>query len=191
MNNFSIRKKLALLICIAVLTAVATIAISLYGSLNQEEEQSSKTEKVMLDAQKTKIKVAVSSMANALASAVEGITDEQEKVERIRALIKNAFFEKDRSGYYFVYSGTVNVAHPVKSNLQGKDLSNLKGKDGVYSVRELARTAEAGGGFVHFTWSKPGVGDSVPKLGYAAMIPGTKYWIGTGVYIDNISKMVF
>ncbi|WP_319760678.1 methyl-accepting chemotaxis protein [Maridesulfovibrio sp.] len=190
MNNFSIRKKLALLICIAVLTAVATIAISLYGSLNQEEEQSSKTETVMLDAQKTKIKVAVSSMANALASAVEGITDEQEKVERIRALIKNAFFEKDRSGYYFVYSGTVNVAHPVKSNLQGKDLSNLKGKDGVYSVRELARTAEAGGGFVHFTWSKPGVGDSVPKLGYAAMIPGTKYWIGTGVYIDNISKMV-
>jgi methyl-accepting chemotaxis protein len=57
----------------------------------------------------------------------------------------------------------------------------------VYSVRDLAKAAQAGGGFVKFTWDKPGKG-GVPKLGYATMIPGTRYWIGTGVYVDNVDE---
>ncbi len=45
--------------------------------------------------------------------------------------------------------------------------------------------AQSGGGFIEYIWPKPGAGDT-PKLGYAEMIPGTNFWIGTGVYLDNI-----
>ncbi|WP_432735867.1 methyl-accepting chemotaxis protein [Maridesulfovibrio sp. FT414] len=188
MNNLSIRSKLAVLFFIAILTSLITICISVYSSYELTEMEAGKTQEIMLDAQKDKIKVAVTSMAAALSSATSGITDEQEKIALFREMIKNAFFEDDSSGYYFIYRDTVNVAHPVKPALQGKDLGDLKGKDGVYSVRELAKAARSGGDFVHFTWSKPGVEGPMPKIGYAAMIPGTDFWIGTGIYIDNIDR---
>ncbi len=54
-----------------------------------------------------------------------------------------------------------------------------------FFVRELARSAQNGGGFVQYIFDKPGKGLQ-PKLAYATMIPGTDMWIGTGVYIDNI-----
>lgn len=38
-----------------------------------------------------------------------------------------------------------------------------------------------------FVFPKPGAGD-VFKLGYAEKIEGTPYWIGTGVYIDNVDR---
>jgi methyl-accepting chemotaxis protein len=34
-------------------------------------------------------------------------------------------------------------------------------------------------------WEKPNKGLQ-PKLSYARMMPGNRYWIGTGVYIDDI-----
>jgi methyl-accepting chemotaxis protein len=99
--------------------------------------------------------------------------------------VDNIRFEDDESGYYFIYRGTVNVALPTSKNLQGKDLGQLKDKNGVQLVAELNKQAQSGGGFVQYIWPKPGAGD-VPKLSYAEMIPGTDVWIGTGVYIDNV-----
>lgn len=188
MNNLSIRSKLAVLFCIAILASLITISISVYSSYTLTDKEALKAQEIMLDAHKDKIKVAVTTMAEALGSAASGISNEDEKVELFREMIKNAFFEEDSSGYYFIYRGTVNAAHPVKPSLHGKDLRNLKGKDNVYSVRELARAAERGGDFVRFMWDKPGHASPMPKLGYATMIPGTDYWIGTGVYIDNIDS---
>lgn len=171
---------------IAAVGAIAIIVISTFLSYKLTDLEVAKAQELMLEGQRDKIKVATDSMAKALSQAVADVSDEQGKVEIFRAMIKNIFFEKDRSGYYYIYQGTTNVAHPVKPELQGKDLYDLKGKDGVYSVRELAREAAAGGGYLPFVWDKPGKNEPVNKLGYATMIPGTSYWIGTGVYIDNV-----
>jgi methyl-accepting chemotaxis protein len=142
------------------------------------------TQRIMLSDQKEKLQVATKSMAISLGEAIKGLSDEQ-AVEAIRKAIDTIRFEEDKSGYFFVYKGTVNVALPTKKESHGKDLGDLADKNGVYFVRELARRADGGGGFIEYIFPKPGKGDQ-PKLGYAEMIPGTKYWIGTGVYIDNI-----
>ena len=144
-----------------------------------------KTGKVMLSDQKAKIEVASHTVALAIGHAIENLPDHAAKVSMIRKMIDNIRFENDKSGYYFVYEGTVNVALPTNTSLQGKDLGQLKDKNGVYLVRDLHDKAASGGGFVQYIWPKPGSGD-VPKLSYAEMIPGTKMWIGTGVYLDNI-----
>ncbi|WP_320006800.1 methyl-accepting chemotaxis protein [Maridesulfovibrio sp.] len=188
MNKLSIRNKLVLLFIIAFMATLITISVSIYSSFKLNQAESEKVQNIMLDGQKNKIKVAVSSMAQALADASSGLNNENEKIVLFRKMIKNAFFENDSSGYYFIYRGTVNVAHPVKPGLHGKDLSDLKGKDGIYSVRELEKAAHSGGGFVYFSWDKPGETEPIPKLGYATMIPGTNFWVGTGVYIDNVES---
>lgn len=140
---------------------------------------------VMLEDQKAKIQVASHTAALAVGHAIEGVENKEERVEIIRKLIDDIRFEEDKSGYFFVYEGTVNVALPPKKSIHGKDLKDTKDVNGVYLVRELNDAAKKGGGFVTYTWDKPGSGDTL-KLGYAEMIPGTQMWIGTGVYLDNI-----
>ncbi|MBG0777268.1 MAG: cache domain-containing protein [Desulfovibrionaceae bacterium] len=188
MGTLSIRGKLLVLFFIACFVTVAIIGIGVFFSYKLTDLEVAKAQELMLEGQREKIRVATDSMAEALSKAVADAPDDAARIETIRRLIKDAFFEKDRSGYYYVYRGTTNVAHPVKPALQGKDLNDLKGKDGVYSVRELARKAQSGGGFVDFVWDKPGKDKPMPKLGYAAMIPGTPFWVGTGVYVDNIDE---
>jgi methyl-accepting chemotaxis protein len=95
------------------------------------------------------------------------------------------FFE-DRSGYFFTYdvSGTrVNV--PTNKRDNGKNLIGLQDPNGVAFIRLLVEKARAGGGFVNYVFEKPGKGIQ-PKLAYSAMVPGTDFLVGTGVYIDNI-----
>lgn len=148
-----------------------------------------KTGEVMLEDQKAKIQIASHSMALAVSQAIgkTGLTDSAEIIALIRAMVEPVRFEDDRSGYFFVYQKTVNVAFPVKPEAQGKDLDEVKDKNGVYVIRELHKQAMNGGGFVHYIWPKPGTGDT-PKLSYAEMIPGLDMWLGTGVYIDNVDK---
>ena len=151
------------------------------------DSSSEKTGEIMLSDQQGKLQVATHSLALAVGHALEGVTDNGQRIETIRRLIKDIRFEGDQSSYFFVYEGTVTVAHPVNEKLQNTDMGQIKDANGVYLVKELADQAAKGGGFVHYIWAKPGAGDT-PKLSYAEKIPHTTMWIGTGVYLDNIDQ---
>ncbi|WP_031479271.1 methyl-accepting chemotaxis protein [Maridesulfovibrio frigidus] len=160
---------------------------SMFMMQNQEiaDYGVNQVQKVMLADQKAKIKVATKTIALSLGEDLKDVPGLDNKIKFIRKSVDKIRFEDDKSGYFFVYKGTTNVALPPKKSLQGKDLKGAKDKNGVYFVQELDRAANAGGGFVSYVYDKPGKGIQ-PKLGYALLIPGTDMWIGTGVYIDNI-----
>jgi methyl-accepting chemotaxis protein len=145
------------------------------------------TGQVMLDDQKAKIQIASHAMALSVGHAIEDIAEKTKQTETIRKLVDDIRYEADSSGYFFVYEETTCLAMPVKKQLQGKEMGETKDKNGVYLVKELRNAAKNGGGFVRYIWPKPGLGDT-PKISYAEMIPGTNLWIGTGVYLDNITK---
>jgi methyl-accepting chemotaxis protein len=121
----------------------------------------------------------------ALGHAIENIADKDEQINVFRRHIKDIRFEEDNSGYFMIYQNTTMVAHPIREDLHGKDLNGLKDKNNTFFVKKMAEQAESGGGFVEYVWEKPGSGDTL-KLSYTEMIPGTEYWIGSGVYLDNI-----
>jgi methyl-accepting chemotaxis protein len=129
--------------------------------------------------------LAVQSAALMAEAALEEV-DPADVKDTLRRLVDKIIYEEDRSGYYFIYEGTVPVAFPVAKDKVGKDLGGVTDKNGVKVIQELRDKAKAGGGFVQYIWPKPGAGDQ-PKLSYARMIPGTRMWIGTGVYLDNIN----
>jgi methyl-accepting chemotaxis protein len=142
--------------------------------------------KVLHKAQEEKLQASVHTIATALSKVLEGVEDNEEKIDIMRNIVYPIRFEADKSGYFFVYSKTVNVVHPIKKQLEGKDLGHLIDKNGVKSIWELYENATRGGDFVEFMWNKPGAGDTL-KLGYSEMIAGTEFWIGTGIYLDNIT----
>ena len=186
LNRFSVKGRMYLIILAILVLFLIMVFFAIQNGNRVRDMGLTKTGEVMLADQKAKLQVASHSIALALGHAIEGVDTSEEKIDIIRKLIDDIRFESDKSGYYFVYNGTTNVALPSKKELQGKDLGDVKDTNGVYFVRELQDQARGGGGFVEFVFAKPGVGD-VPKLSYSEMIPGTDMWVGTGVYLDNIT----
>jgi methyl-accepting chemotaxis protein len=186
-KNQSIGFRIFFLLGVMLLFLAGVVLAFLTETTSIKELGVNQTQRIMLADQKDKLSVATHSMALTLGELLKGVSDEETRVKMIRQAVDPIRFEADSSGYYFVYKGTINVALPTKKDAHGKDLGGLADKNGVYFVRELARQAGQGGGFVEYVFPKPNKGDQ-PKLSYAEKIPGTEYWIGTGVYIDNIDE---
>ncbi len=185
LNRFSIKGRMYLIIVSILVLFLIMIGFAVDGSNRARDLAIEKTGRIMLEDQKDKLKVATHSMALAIGRSIGKIQDEEGKINAIRLAVDDIRFEEDKSGYYFVYRDTINMALTPKKELQGKDLKDTADKNGVFFVKELRDQAKKGGGFVNFVFPKPGAAET-PKLGYAEMIPGTDFWIGTGVYIDNI-----
>ncbi|MFZ5811801.1 MAG: methyl-accepting chemotaxis protein [Thermodesulfobacteriota bacterium] len=177
---------LGLLILVAIF--LAGVVWAFYSGISGIKNISlADAQRVMFEGQKQKLQVATHTAALAIAEVIKDVADNDARVELIRKMVDPIRFEDDKSGYFFVYQKTINVALPPKKEAQGTDLGGSKDKNGVFYVQELEARAKSGGGFVEYIFPKPGQGDQ-PKLGYAEMIPGTDMWIGTGVYIDNIDR---
>lgn len=186
LNRLSVRGRMYLIIITIFILFLVMVFFAISSSIKVRDLGIAKAAKVMQSDQEAKIQVASHSMALTLGHALEGTTDKNKQIEIVRRLIDDIRYEQDSSGYFFVYEETTVIALPPKKEVLGKDMVDTKDKNGVYLVRELRDKAKAGGGFVRYIWPKPGTEDT-PKLSYAEMIPGTAMWVGTGVYLDNIS----
>ena len=185
LNRFSVKGRMFLIIIAIFVLFIVMVFFAIQNGNKVEALGLTETGAVMLEDQKAKVQVASHAMALAIGEAIKDINDLEGKREIARNLVNPIRFEEDKSGYFFIYQDTTNVAMPVKKEIVGKDLADTKDKNGVFVIRELRDKAQAGGGFVNYIWPKPGAGD-VAKVSYAEMIPGTEMWIGTGVYLDNI-----
>jgi methyl-accepting chemotaxis protein len=166
---------------------VFTTIIGFYFGLNKIKDfYSNQLKEELLLREKDKIKIGTHSVALTISTMLEGIESDDLKIELIRKTIDSIKFEKDNSGYYFVYEGTVNIAHP-DHQYHNKDLSDLKDKNNTYFIQDAYKNCQNGGGFNNLIFKKPGKGDQ-PKIVYAESIPKTNYWIATGIYLDNIEN---
>ncbi len=87
------------------------------------------------------------------------------------------------------------VMHPINPELEGQKLDgpefNLaKGsKQNIYAhFAEIVQ--KSGEGYSEYDWYKPGERDVMPKISYLKLFEPTGWVIGTGVYVDNIDKIV-
>ncbi len=129
--------------------------------------------------------LAVHLAAQGLGGQCAATADQKIWIKLIRAFIDPIRFYPDDSGYFYVYNyNCINIAHATQKNLVGKDLSDFKDEKGKFVIRELVKAARQGGGFVEYYWIKPGEEGQHLKIGYVEPIPGTNYFIGTGVYLD-------
>lgn len=185
-QNLSFKVKLAILV--AVLVGFVLFTAMSYSRLVREVRTvgTNKATAVMLMGYKKELKDIVDVMAQTLVSAIDAGANELEMYNSFTQVISKVRFFSDNSGYYFIYKkGGIVFVHGAQPNLEGKNLIDFQDPQGNYLIRELDQVAGQGGGYVQYVWKKPGHGLQ-PKLSYARMIPGTDYWIGTGVYIDDV-----
>ncbi len=102
------------------------------------------------------------------------------RVEQIR-------FGREKKDYVFIATlEGVGRSFPAT----GRNMLEAKDANGVYIVRELIKKAKSGGGFVEYIMpSLEGV-QSKPKLSYAAPVHEWSWYVGAGVYIDEIDTTI-
>jgi PAS domain S-box-containing protein len=106
---------------------------------------------------------------------------QRETVERIEQIS----FGKE--GYIFAagWDG-VAVAGPGK----GADMIDVTDVNGVKVVRELIEISQHGGGYLEYVMPPLGPGRSAPKLSYVSGIPDWHWYVGAGIFIDEIDKVL-
>ncbi|MCC8441039.1 methyl-accepting chemotaxis protein [Xanthomonas cannabis] len=93
-----------------------------------------------------------------------------------------------RGGVDYIYvtdQAPVMLMHPTRPDLNGKPLNDVLSPDGKRIFPAFVTAAQAGGGYVDYTWAKPGQKDPVQKTSYAALYKPWGWVIGTGVYLDD------
>ncbi|USD65440.1 methyl-accepting chemotaxis protein [Vibrio sp. SCSIO 43136] len=97
----------------------------------------------------------------------------------------------EQNDYYWVNDSEPRmVMHPIKPQLNGKNLSQVADPTGkklfVEFVDVVKRQQQ---GFVNYMWPKPGSETDVEKLSYIKHFAPWDWIIGTGVYIDDVEAL--
>jgi cytochrome c len=94
---------------------------------------------------------------------------------------KGAFVKGELYIYAYDFKGTV-IAHGGQPDLVGKNLIDMKDKNGVMVIQGLIKLAKSGGGWLKYLWPNPLDNNKIePKLGYAKKVDDT-WWLGSGIY---------
>ncbi len=93
-----------------------------------------------------------------------------------------------KSGYFWVQnSQNIIQMHPIKPELNGKDLTSFE-KNGQFIFQEFsAAVQETGKGFVNYTWEKPGTDEPSNKISFIQQFKPWDLIVGTGVYTSDVT----
>jgi methyl-accepting chemotaxis protein len=83
------------------------------------------------------------------------------------------------------------IMHPIKPELDGKDLSGSQDPNGKKLFVEFVDVCrDKGEGFVDYMWPIPGQDAPVPKLSYVKLFEPWGWIVGTGIYLDDVEQAV-
>ena len=78
------------------------------------------------------------------------------------------------------------VMHPMKPELDGKDLTDQADSTGKRFFVEMTQVARSGAGFVEYRWPRPGSTEAVRKLSFVKLHEPWGWIVGSGIYLDDL-----
>lgn len=124
------------------------------------------------------------------AVAGRGVADE---TARRNAAARIGALRFGNGDYFWINDlGPTMIKHPIKPELDGTDLRDIKDPTGKRLFVEFAEIVKRQGeGFVDYQWPKPGLDAPQPKLSFVAGFRPWNWVIGTGVYIDDLQAQLW
>ena len=167
---------------IVVVAAIGLVALAGMWLKNVRSELLSER----MQSTKNLVNVPYSVLVEQYRLETEGKLTRAEAQQRALDILRTMRYEN--SNYFWINDmHPTMVMHPMKPELNGKDLSNLKDPTGKTVFVEFAKAARApDGGFVFYQWPKPGNSKPVAKLSYVKCFEPWGWVIGTGVYIQDV-----
>jgi len=97
----------------------------------------------------------------------------------------------DKVEYFWINDMTPKmVMHPIKPELDGKDLGEMKDPAGNRLFIGFVDVVKSqGAGFYSYLWPKPGHEQPVSKISYVKGFAPWGWIIGTGIYLDDVDAV--
>ncbi|MCX8111554.1 MAG: methyl-accepting chemotaxis protein [Syntrophorhabdaceae bacterium] len=187
MKSFKNWKISTKIMSISVLTIVVIVCGILFYLIPLIEQKLYNEKKV---ATKNIIDVAYTLVASMEARAKSGELKSDDAQKRALAAVKSLRYQGNE--YFWINDLNARVImHPIKQELEGKDMINEKDAKGKLMFQEFLKVAkEKGEGFVEYWWPKPNETKPSPKLSFVKLFPQWGWIIGTGIYIDDVSAEI-
>src|SRR5450830_1349003 len=166
-----------------VASLIALLAISVFNAFQARDIRLEERKKDLVNV----AQVAMSTIKEYAELAKSGAMSKEDAQKAALARVKNMRYGKD--GYFSISnSSSVTIMHPIKPELNGKDLSTFKDPAGNLVFVNISKAgANADGDFVNYVWPKVGSPNPEPKTSYAFRYEPWDWIVTTGVYVDDLN----
>jgi methyl-accepting chemotaxis protein len=180
-SDLSLQRKFILMLAVLAIGIVALCLVT--AKRNHSELLQNERNKLQL-----RVGAALTVVERYHALAQAGTMPEDDAKREALAVIES-LRSKGGSDYLWVNDEhPTMLMHPHQTALNGKDLNSSTSADGKKIFVEMVKLAHAGGGgFLDYTWPKPGTDGAVQKISYVGFHKPWGWVIGTGEYTDDIA----
>lgn len=187
---------LILMICIMV--SIPTIGLACLGiyDLRQSMEESVELyETSMMDGYLMEIKSQVQGAIAVVQSYYErsqsGELTEEQAQEMAKEAVRAMRYRDDASGYIWIDGKDyVLVMHPILAEQEGNNRYDMTDQNGVTVTQNVVASAQAGGGYNEFYFTKSDGVTVAPKIAYSEMFEPWGWAIATGNYVDEMNAKI-
>lgn len=181
-TNLRLRSKLLLLLSLFIIALICVVLLSLNNLSNNL--MSDRQDKV-----RSVVEASFGVLEHFYQLSSAGELTQQQAQQAAMAAINGMRYGSNE--YLFITDMSSRlVLHPIKPELNGKDMSSSKDPAGNYLFNDMVKVVRSdGAGFTGYLWPKPGHSEPVAKLSY---VKGFKPWgwiLGSGLYIDDVEAI--
>ena len=181
------RTTISLRLILIVLVAVASTGAGLYVALMQ---YSSLIHEARLERVRTAVEASHAIVDSYARRAAAGEIAQDAAKAAAKAAINDLRYAGNEYVFVIDFDNVVQM-QPAFPAHTGKSLGDLKDVNGVFFIREMTRVArEAGSGTVQYYWPKAGGDTPLPKLTFVKSVPAWNWYVGSGVYTDDVTRAV-
>ncbi|MCM1174792.1 MAG: methyl-accepting chemotaxis protein [Blautia sp.] len=140
---------------------------------------------------KSEIQSAVSIIQTYYDRSQTGELTEEEAKELAKEVIRGMRYRDDGSGYMWIDDTDYNlVMHPILPEQEGNNRYDLTDQNGVKIIQNIMKSAEAGGGYNEFYFTKADGVTVAPKRAYSEKFDPWNWVVTTGNYIDDMAAEI-
>ncbi|WP_404301021.1 methyl-accepting chemotaxis protein [Alicycliphilus denitrificans] len=180
LSRLTVSRRLVALVALALLSMLALLAAVMTTELSLlQRERAQNVRQVVSGAH------GIIAYYHLLASR----GDLPEEVAKIRSLeaVRSLRYGDDHEYFWVNDMQARMVMHPIRPELDGKDMGTSKDPNGKALFAEFVHTVKSKGeGYVDYLWPKPGSDQPVAKISYVKGFAPWGWVIGSGVYVDNV-----
>jgi methyl-accepting chemotaxis protein len=182
--DMKISTRTQLLVLFSLLGILVSVAVGLQGLKTSLMED-------RMDKTRNLIELAESIVQHYHRLETQGQMRRDEAQKAAFEVIRDLRYQQNE---YFWINGLdhIMIMHPVRPDLDGKDLSGLKDAYGKAFFAEMVSIVrEKGEGFVQYHWPRPGAEEPILKLSFVRGFAPWGWMLATGIYIEDVDAALW
>ncbi len=140
---------------------------------------------------KSQVQAALAAIQRYYDMSQNGELTEEEAKELAKEAVRSMRYRDDDLGYIWIDGVDYTlVMHPILSEQEGDNRYDMTDQNGVKVTQNVVATAQAGGGYNSFYFTKSDGVTVAPKVAYSELFEPWGWAVATGNYVDDMEVQI-